>query len=568
MAAGNAQQMREAADVLDKFAQAMAPTYAAKTGKSADDMLALLTDGKDHWYTAAEAKDAGFADEISAAVAVEASFDLRRFKGVPAAAAAFSRSTTMPDNIPAAQQPAAPQPVATPVPAQPAALAVVQPSGRTFEQTQEIKAAYAPFMKQDGVAAAYTAILENPATTVEAARAQLLKTLGEGVTPATPAGTHIEMGVSDAEKFRAAAVTAIRYRASQATAEEKATIGQNPFRAYTMMELAKASLDRAGFSYRHLDPMSIAAAAITQSTSDFPVLLEEVINKTLRGAYATQPDTWNRFCARGSVSDFKVNRRYRLGSFANLDTVAENGEFKNQDIPDGEKSTIQAATKGNIINLSRQMIINDDIGAFSSLAAGLGRAAKRSVEADVYALLMQNSGTGPTMDDTGIMFNTTAIATPGGHANRVAYAAPTVALLDGGRQAMMAQMDPSRNDYLDVSPVIAVTRPSLYGTLDQINRSQFDPTAESNKAQSTKPNIVSGMFRDIVSSPRVTVNAVYLFADPGIAPAIEVVFLNGNDQPFLDSQVGFRVDGIEWKVRLDYGVAAVDYRGAYGIVGS
>lgn len=61
---GNAKEMRRSADVLDKFSEAMLGAYARKTGKSEDEIRTLLTDGEDHWYTAQEAVDAGFADEI------------------------------------------------------------------------------------------------------------------------------------------------------------------------------------------------------------------------------------------------------------------------------------------------------------------------------------------------------------------------------------------------------------------------------------------------------------------------------------------------------------------------
>ena len=578
MAGGNAKDMRAMADVLDKYAQAMAPSYAAKTGKPAADMLALLTDGVDHWFTASEAKDAGFADEVSAAIPVAASFDLRRFRGVPAAAAAFQRSMTMPEITPAAPTPAAPQSPQAVLPLAPAAPQSVAPAApvlavvtnpRTNDQVAEIRAAFQPFMKREGIAAVYTAILEDQNMTVEAARAQLLTALGKDAAPANPTGMHIQMGETDAEKFRAAAAISIAARAGgqYVTAKERETLGQNPYRGHKLLDIARAALERAGVNTRGMGQMDIVASAFTQSTSDFPVLLENTMHKALQSAYAIQPNTWSRFCARGSVSDFRAHNRYRTGSFGNLDTVNENGEFKNKAIPDGEKASITATTKGNIINLSRQMVINDDLGAFVGLSAALGRAAARTVEADVYALLAENSGAGPTMTDTGILFNTTAITTAGGHANRLAYAAPTVALLDGARQAMMLQMDPSQNDYLSLVPAVAVCRPTLTATFKILNGAVYDPTAESNKAQN-KPNAVAGIVQDIVDSPRITWNAWYLFADPNIAPVIEVAFLDGNDVPFLDQQTGFTVDGTQYKVRLDYGVNEIDYRGAYGCVGS
>ena len=72
IAVGNSAELRDQADVLDKYASAMATSYAAKSGKSVPEAMALLTDGKDHWFTAAEAHAEGFADTVGPAVAVAA----------------------------------------------------------------------------------------------------------------------------------------------------------------------------------------------------------------------------------------------------------------------------------------------------------------------------------------------------------------------------------------------------------------------------------------------------------------------------------------------------------------
>src|SRR5699024_4196793 len=63
--AGNARELRDYADVLDQFADAMSEAYAAKSGMDRSAILDLLTDGEDHYYTRAEAVDAGFADTLS-----------------------------------------------------------------------------------------------------------------------------------------------------------------------------------------------------------------------------------------------------------------------------------------------------------------------------------------------------------------------------------------------------------------------------------------------------------------------------------------------------------------------
>jgi len=296
----------------------------------------------------------------------------------------------------------------------------------------------------------------------------------------------------------------------------------------------------------------VVAASFTQGTGDFTVLLENAMHKALQMAYAAAPDTWNRFCKAGSVSDFRAHGRYRVGSLGNLETVNELGEFRNKAIPDGEKGSVTASTKGNIINLSRQAIINDDLGAFIGLAAALGRAAKRTVEADVYALLALNSGLGPTMGDGLTLFHAS-------HGNVTTGAAITMAAIDLDRVAMASQTDVGGNDFLDLRPAALVVPLALGGTARSINEAQYDPDT-ANKLQ--KPNVVNGLFRDIIDTPRLSGTRRYLFADANEAPVIEVAFLDGNQEPFVEQQEGFTVDGTRYKVRLDYGVAAIDYRGA------
>ena len=121
--------------------------------------------------------------------------------------------------------------------------------------------------------------------------------------------------------------------------------------------------------------------------------------------------------------------------------------------------------------------------------------------------------------------------------------------------------DPWGNEYLDLRPAVLLVPVGLGGQARVINQSQYDPDTVANKAQ-MKPNVVAGLFRDIVDTPRLSGTRRYLFADPALAPVIEVAFLEGQESPVLESQDGWRVDGTEMKVRLDFGVAAVDYRGA------
>lgn len=372
MAMGNSADMREFADMLDTWAQAMATSYSTKTARDHADMLALLTDGTDHWYTADEALSEKFIDSTTPALALAASFDraaiAARFKSRPApdgkfAAAAAQpahKETQMPEQItPAAQAQAATHEDAIRAGAQAEA-----------KRRTDIKAlATGHVAAFAGIGEVLAACENDTGCTVDLARERILAHMAKDATPL--AGHHVVTVEDESIKVRSAIANALMARAAVNGADGKAVRADsaNPFRGMSLLDLAHASLARAGINTKGMDKMGVVAAAFTQSGSDFPVLLENAMHKTLQAAYATAPDTWSRFCAIGSVSDFRAHNRYRVGSLGNLDTVGENAEYKNKEIPDGEKSSITALTKGNIINVSRQMVINDDLGAFIGLAA-------------------------------------------------------------------------------------------------------------------------------------------------------------------------------------------------------
>ncbi len=348
-------------------------------------------------------------------------------------------------------------------------------------------------------------------------------------------------------------------------APEVATGKQSPYnedvkkeahklRGMSLVDLAKDSLVRGGHNVEGLDKMDIVGRAFTSSSSDFPVLLEGANRTVLLANYQEQADTWRQFCATGSVSDFREHKRLRMGSFTDLEKVNENGEYKNKKITDADFEKVSIDTKGNIINVSRKMIINDDLGAFLRLASMIGRAAARSIENDVYALLASN----PTLADNLALFHAS-------HNNLVTGAAPTVAVLDGMRQKMAQQKDKDKNDFLDIRPAIALAPMYLGSALRVLNQSQYDHDASGTFQ---KPNVVAGLFRNVIDTPRLSGNAYYMFADPNVEPVIEVNFLNGVQTPFMESEEGFTVDGMKWKIRLDYGVGAVGFRGVIKNPGS
>ncbi|MES2170550.1 MAG: HK97 family phage prohead protease [Actinomycetota bacterium] len=340
------------------------------------------------------------------------------------------------------------------------------------------------------------------------------------------------------------------------------------FRGMRLPDLARYALELRGRAPKGLHGESLIRAALQSragdqgmnTTSDFSILLEAVVNKIFMGWYALAPVTWPLWAGRKSVQDFRTSTFYRPGTFGVLDTVGESGEVKHKNIPDGEKRTMSPATKGNIIGITRRSLANDDMGAFQNLASNLGLAAALTVESDAFALITPNSGLGINYD-ANPLFHTSRI-----NIGPTGTMSPTT--IDVARATMAKQKDPSANQFLALRPVVWLGPVELGGTIKQFNTSTTDPT--DNKAQGVS-NKVQALFRDMVDSPylsAVSATRHYLLADPALYPVFAVGFIDGQEAPRIETEQSFGFDGVQMKVILDYGTAVLDFRGAITCAGT
>jgi ATP-dependent protease ClpP protease subunit len=622
VAIGDARELRAAADKLDVIRDQLVRIYSGQTGLTADELVPMLD--AETWLTSEQALAQNFITSVteasSAAACDVTAFGFRKAPETPR----ISAMAMIGKPKAAASAPQRPQEKTMDLyktrAALVAAIAAFQKDGGTQADIDKIAksaialdardtlpatgalaaaaAAEAAITTDTSVVAITTADVQNAVagerarvagiralgtkhglandfvdglvnsdTSLATAREKILDKLAEGGDAANVGhNSPARVTLDQRDKFREGATNWILVKAGVANLVEKAAalkgekikIDPGEFRGMRNVDLARESLENGGVNTRAMrDPdlivrqaMTSQGAIITQTTSDFPVLFETAIHRILQAAYTTTPDTWTRFCGIGTVTDFRPHTRYLRGSFGALDQVNEAGEFKNKPIPDLAREMIIAKTVGNMINLSRQAIVNDDMDVFSGLAVDLGRAAKLTIEVDVYALLNSN----PVMNDGIPLFDAA-------HGNLAAVGSvPSVKAFDDMDAAMGAQKDISGNEYLEIGLDRLLVPRSLRGAAITINGSEYDPDAV-NKLQ--KPNIVKGLLSDVIATQRLTGPAYYGFADPSTAPALEVVFLNGVTEPFTDSQDGWRVDGVEWKVRHDYGTGAVNYRSAY-----
>jgi ATP-dependent Clp endopeptidase proteolytic subunit ClpP len=591
VAVGDAEDLKKASEMLEQFGTSLAEIYAEKTGLPEEEIRDMMAE--ETWMTAEEALEQGFVDEIVEPVeaAAFADLDTSELSAVPAAVVRQIRegramkvdgekkkndggsgdepakNDPTPGNDPASDPAPEPDPGAQGSaggddPQADARQAAREAVAAERQRVREIRAVAERHPLPDGWADERI----EAGDTVEDARSNALDTLADGqdYEPFVPRAV---VSTDARENWVEGASAWLIRRAGKARMYEKAfgeTLDPGEFRGFSLMDLARDAVERAGRSTRGMSRKQVAGLALGLPTpyaqgdlntrSDFPILLENALHKMLLASFETAPDQWRSFCAEGSVTDFREHRRLRRGTIANLDQLLESGEFRQLQIPDGERERIQAETRGNIIGITRQTIINDDVSAFADLVQMLGRAAARSIEAQVFDTLELNGGLGPNLEDGNPVFDAA-------HANIAAdVGTPTQGRLSEARTIMAQQQDPSEHDFLDLRPFAWVGPIGLGDQVrETIGAEYSDESADDVRLR--KPNVVRDLLEEVVDTPRLAGDRWYVFADPDLAPVIEVVFLEGETQPQLETEEGFEYDGVRWRVRYDFGVGAVGHRG-------
>jgi ATP-dependent protease ClpP protease subunit len=602
IAMGDSDNMRSVADMLDKIEVGLVDAYVSGTGQDRGTVESWMEG--ETWFTRDEAISAGLADEFepndtgeaaaayvkilaqqqfrafamsrtrktpkSSDITVSLDFDADEFtKRIAAACESLDERLLQISKPPQATADINPSAAADSTSEEDVTMTTKDTSATDAADIRnqalaQDKARRDAIRSRFGTFAAahrdlLDACLDDPNVTAEVAGERLLVKLGEGYEPTRTADVTV---VADArDKFRAGVQAALAAKAGVGKREEG-----NEFNGDTLSDIAAKSLSLAGVSIRGLSRDAIARKVLAVHTSsDFPNLLSSTAGKVLQNAYGAFPATWNAWCAKGSVSDFKIHPRIQIGSFNSLATIAEGSEYTYGSLAE-EYENAQAVTKGKAIALTRQMIVNDDLGGFARRAQLMGRAAARSVNSDVYAHLTGGSSNhGPTSADTGQYFNATASTTAGGHQNLTdTGTAITTASIALGRKTMRIQKDQSNREVLNILPKYLVCSALKEDVAWAVLNSTSDPS-QSNPAKKNyaydvaKLNLVTDPYLDGIGSGLPW----YLFADPMDIAAFEVVFLDGNETPFIDEAVDFDTDAMKFKVRLDYGVANGDWRAGY-----
>jgi len=356
----------------------------------------------------------------------------------------------------------------------------------------------------------------------------------------------------ETESRRAGIMAALLHRYDPAVFPLKDDLGRD-WAGQTLLDLARECLELSGTRTRRLPRHEIAKLAL--STSDFPSILADVANKTLRQAYEAYPRTFLPFSRRRSAVDFKNINAVQLGEAPSLMKVNEKGEFTHGSIAES-KETYKLATYGRIVSITRQTIINDDLSAFTRIPAGFGVAAATLESDTVWGIITSN----PAMGDGVTLFHAN-------HANLNTGAGSALALagLGAGMAAMAKQKGLDGVTVLNVQPRYLVVPVALQLTAFQM----IAPNLAPAKSADLVPDYIRALTP--IAEPRLdaaSTTAWYLFASPDQIDTIEYAYLEGQDGVYIETRQGFDVDGVEIKARLDFGAKAIDWRGLQKNVGS
>ncbi len=317
------------------------------------------------------------------------------------------------------------------------------------------------------------------------------------------------------------------------------------FAGLRFSDMARRILENGGSGTRGESPSQVITRAL-HSTSDFPLLLGDSVGRTLLPAYTAASSGLKRLARQASAPDFRKRTKLRLSEAGALQRVNEHGEFTRSTFSEsGEGYAL--ASYGRIFGITRQALINDDLSAFSEVATRLGSAAARFEEQHLTALLEAN----PTMSDGKAVFHA-------GHANLASGLAakkPGVDSLSAARLAMRKQTGLA-GERIAVAPKYLVVPAELETIAEQL-------LADLAAATVDEVNPFSGRL-ELVTNPFMTSDqAWYLAAAPELIAGLEFAYLEGAEGPQIDSRAGFDVDGVEIKIRLDFGAGWIDHRGWY-----
>lgn len=322
-----------------------------------------------------------------------------------------------------------------------------------------------------------------------------------------------------------------------------------PARQYMGMSLIEMVAATTGYrgpmrSYGDRDRVLMSAS---HSTSDFPAIFENALNKQLLDRYQIATPTYRAISKKKNFRDFRPMPLVRAGDFPMLQPINETGEIKWGTFGEGkEQALINSYAIG--ITISRKMIVNDDLGAIDEVLSSYGERIALFEEMTFYSLAL-----GAVMSDGKAIFHAD-------HGNIATTAAAiSVASVSLGRAAMIKQQT------IDKSPIMGNEPTVLLVGADKLTEAeQFLNDIYATKTSDV--NVFTGGRLKPLMTTQISGNAWYLLSERN--PNWIYGYLEGMEAPRLRTEEPFGTQGFSMTLEHDFGVGAADFRGAYKNAGA
>jgi len=343
----------------------------------------------------------------------------------------------------------------------------------------------------------------------------------------------------------------------------------------SLPKLAEQCLIHAGVPYAKvaaLSPMQLAKIAMGHDPSQmglgylasdaaynvsgmFSNILLDAANVTLRRSYNDARTTFQIWMKQGpAIADFKAVNRVIAGELGDPRAVPEDGEFEETTLTDGKES-YKLTVWGEIVSLSWQLIVNDQLGSFTEIPAKLGRAMRRKQNRIAYAAVKANAA----LADGTALFAT-------GHTNRTTGSLSTSQNYIDAFATMEKKMADQVGLSSESGTLGYMPRYLIYPTsLDQIIRTTLNSASVASSNAGTT-NIYQGAY-ETVKEPELNAaqggsdTRFILAADANEVDTFEYAYLQGLEAPVIEQEMSFERLGMKRRIYQAFGVKALDYRG-------
>lgn len=329
--------------------------------------------------------------------------------------------------------------------------------------------------------------------------------------------------------------------------------GANQFRGLSFVRMAELTLDGTP-GVRFLSESGILDTAFARSgapslgTADFPLIALGAGTRIVMHAYqeAASPIEQN-LVTYGVAPDFRPMQEIQRGGIGNLKPLSEHGEIQSVSTVEAGTSW-QVGTYGGKLDVTRKLLINDDKALFGTIASDMGQAARRTETQAIVDLLLSNSGNGPLLADGKSLFHAD-------HANKPGSGAALTDVTLGNAIVAVQSQRGLGGEIIGLQPAFLVVSPALQFAAAKL-------LASITPATVADVNPLAGKL-ELIVDPRLAGAAWYVFARPSQAPVLKVGRLAGQSGPVVQQQERWDGLGTSFRVFTDFGVTAVDFRGAY-----